>query len=105
MTQPDEQKPLNVAKPSAVRSAKRRLKLERETELSDLRWVLSDPRGRRVLSRILDRARLFGRCYVAEQPMSTAFNEGAREFGVALRDDIEAADQEALFQLMREKKG
>lgn len=60
-----------------------------EQDLDDLRWVLSQPQGRRFLARIVDRwARLEEKSETGEE-RSAAFNEGMRELGRCLLRAIE----------------
>lgn len=68
-----------------------------EQDLDDLRWVLSQPQGRRFLARIVDRwARLEGKSETGEE-RSTSFNEGMREVGRCLLTAIESASSTARF--------
>lgn len=65
----------------------------RRQELSDLEWVMSDGRGRRVVWRLLEQAGVFRLSYTGDA-LSTAFNEGQRNSGLRLMADcLEAAPE------------
>lgn len=55
-------------------------KLARETEESDLKWLMGSKRGRRMVWRLLDQSRVF-RLSFNTNSMTMAFNEGQRNFG------------------------
>ena len=61
-------------------------KLEME-ELDDLKFVMGDPRGRRLVHKLLTRAGLY-RCSFNGQSNQTIFNEGARNQGLQLLSEI-----------------
>lgn len=68
-----------------------------EQDADDLRWVLSQPQGRRFLARIVDRwARLEEKSEVGEE-RSTAFNEGMREIGRCLVRAVETVSSSERF--------
>lgn len=56
-------------------------RLERQTEIGDLKWVLSNKRGRRHVWRLLEQAGVFRTSFTPD-PCTTAFNEGARNQGL-----------------------
>lgn len=55
-------------------------RLVRETEESDIKWLMSSKRGRRVVWRLLDQAGVF-RLSFNTNAMQMAFNEGNRNYG------------------------
>jgi hypothetical protein len=61
--------------------------LEAESEIADLVWLMSSKRGRRIVWRLLARARVFQLSHTGEA-LSTAFNEGQRNFGLRLTVQI-----------------
>jgi hypothetical protein len=73
-------------------------------ELEDLKWVLSDTRGMRVLKRIIERTGLFRTSFAGEYPNTTAFNEGQRNIGLFLLDELLTADAEKAAQLLKQGK-
>lgn len=49
----------------------------------DIRHVMSDAQGRRIVWKILEQANVFGPCF-ATDPYVTAFKEGQRNLALAL---------------------
>jgi len=75
----------------------------RQQELSDLEWVMSDGRGRRVVWRLLEQAGVFRLSYTGDA-LSTAFHEGQRNIGLRLMADcLEAAPEK--YTLMQTENG
>ena len=70
----------NAADPQQVKRARRREKDRAKREQSDLRWVLSDPRGRRFLWKLLGDAGIFRTSFTGNS--ETFFREGARNLGL-----------------------
>jgi len=60
----------------------------RAAEIEDMKWLLSDSRGRRVLRRMLDTAGLYRSTFAGEDTHLAAFNEGRRNFALFLTDEI-----------------
>lgn len=58
-----------------------RKRIERESEESDLKWLMSSKRGRRILWRLLDRAGVF-RISFNTNAMQMAFSEGNKNEGL-----------------------
>lgn len=65
-------------KAQAEKSAKDRL--ERESEESDLKWLMGSKRGRRIVWRLLDQSGVF-RLSFNTNAMLMAFSEGGRNYG------------------------
>jgi len=55
-------------------------RLTRETEESDIAWLMARKQGRRIVWRLLDQAGVF-RLSFNTNSMQMAFNEGNRNFG------------------------
>lgn len=51
---------------------------------ADLRWLLADPRGQRIVSQMLSDAGIFTQSFVMGDASATAFREGYRASGVKL---------------------
>lgn len=73
--------------PTDIRSQERakadrevRDRLTRETEEADLKWLMSNKRGRRIVWRLLDQSGVF-RLSFNPNAMQMAFAEGNRNFG------------------------
>lgn len=54
-----------------------------DLEISDLKWLMSNKRGRRFVFRLLERAGVW-RLSFSTNALSMAFNEGARNEGLRL---------------------
>lgn len=74
----------------------------RERELTDVREVIDSPQGRRFVWRLLSDARVFASCFVAGDPHSTSANEGKRDMGLLILNDLMVARPEAFAQMQRE---
>lgn len=64
--------------------ARKRARLARATERDDLRWLLSDPRGRRLFWGLLDKVCGVFASSFAGDPLATAHGEGRRRVGIEL---------------------
>lgn len=94
----DQQKKEALAKRRAERDE--RLKLRRK---EDLLVVLKTASGRRFVYDILDESGLFSGSFVAGHPDISDFNEGKRDIGVKLLQDLMNAAPDAFTQMYREK--
>lgn len=82
----------------------RKAEAEREeaTEESDLKWLMNDPRGRRIVRRWLSQAGVFRLSFTGDA-QATAFNEGQRNTGLRLFSQITRWTPERIAELMREE--
>ena len=69
------------------REMEARLRVARETEIADLKWLMSSKRGRRIVWRLLDLSGPF-RLSFDTNAMKMAFNEGNRSLGNRLLDEV-----------------
>lgn len=69
------------------REAEARRKGIRETEVADVKWLMSSPRGRRIMWRLLDLSGPF-RLSFDTNAMKMAFNEGSRNLGNQLFNEV-----------------
>ena len=81
--------------------AKRNKRIVIENE--ELRAVLSNRSGRRVLLRILNRCGIFKKGFVSD-PNHSYFNLGQREIGLVLQDWIDAVDPDYFIMVLKEKR-
>lgn len=99
----DEQQPdilSQEADPRIIQS-KREAKRIRARELSDIRKVLSTVEGRRFIYRLWGMAGIF-RCSFSANANQTAFNEGKRDIGLAILNDVNKAEKTAFAQMQNE---
>lgn len=75
---------------------------EREQEIADLQWVLSNRRGRRFIWRLLSMTGLNDSSFVGEYPLHMAKNEGKREVGRNIITSLFTADERAYILLQTE---
>ena len=76
----------------------------REEETNDLRAVLSSVSGRRFIWRLLECGGVFRSSFNAESDSYTAFNEGRRNLGLLVLNDILEADPDAFTLMQKEAK-
>ncbi|WP_338794099.1 hypothetical protein [Pseudomonas sp. AE27] len=62
-------------------------RLEQEQAAQDFKWLMADPRGRRLVWKQLEAARVFHPVY-DPKPIPMAFNEGRRQHGLSLLERI-----------------
>lgn len=74
----------------------------RERHEGDIRAVVKTAEGRRVLYWLLSEAGCFRSSFVHKAPHTTARNEGRREIGLILLEDLMAAKNDALLQMQNE---
>lgn len=92
----------DASDPEQVQRGERLEARRRRRELDDLRALIATPAGRRVLFRLLEHCKVFESIW---DPSSRIhMHEGMRQVGLFLMAEIEAADDEALFTMMRESK-
>lgn len=63
-------------------------KLAARNEADELRWLMSDPRGRHFMWRLLQCFGVYRLSYVQGDPAHSAFNEGRRNEGLKLMSQI-----------------
>ncbi len=80
--------PTNIAAQEDEREAKQEQEaLQREQEKNDLIWLMTEPRGRRIVWMLLARAGTFQSSFTGEA-LGTAFQEGGRNQGLQLLNSI-----------------
>ena len=88
----------NTVDPEQVENAKRKEKRGAERDLDDVRWVLSDPRGRRFYWRLMGHCSTFKSIIGTDAHMTYA-NAGRQDVGHFLLEQIELARPEALLEM------
>ncbi len=101
----EDDRPLtrNAADPKQVKFAGRTEKGTRESELDDLRQLLATEPGRRFIWRVLGYCRVWSDSFDVTTNVM-AFNAGMQNVGNFILGDVRAAEDEALFLMMRENR-
>ncbi len=76
----------------------------RKLELGDLKWLMANVQGRRIVWRLLDRAGIY-RTSFNHSGSLMAFTEGKREMGLFLLAEISDASPNGLLKLIAENQG
>ena len=76
--------------------------LRNEQRKADWKWMLDDPRGKRIMVDLLRQFRLFAPSYVPGDTMAMAFNEGMRASSAVLTNTIlTIGSQEAVCDILK----
>ena len=73
---------------------------ELANQIEDLRWVMSDKRGRRVVWRLLEIAGIYRLSYTGDD--RTAFNEGQRNVGLKLLAEVNQHCPAEYMEMLKE---
>lgn len=92
----------NAADESQVARAKKKEKQRFERDRDDMRWLLSDRRGRRMMHRWLEHCGVWRTSF--DGTSRTYFNEGRRDVGLMLFAEVSEAAPEAFPVMMKEAK-
>lgn len=93
----------NAADISKVREARQRERDAAKLADSDLKWMLSEPAGRRFLWKLMSDCGVFKSSF---HPSSQIyFNEGVRSVGLNILSDLTRLAPEAFPQMMLENRG
>ena len=76
-------------------------KRKRERELSDIRFILKSPEGRRFYWKLMSDARVFHSSFNGDTS-GTMFNEGRRSIGLDILNDLLEAKPETFSQMQQE---
>lgn len=93
----------NAADKEQVKKAGSKAERIREQELNDIRFLLSREQGRRFLWRYLEICGVYRSSFTGNS--QTFFNEGERNVGLKLLDDIMEAAPDAYLVMLKENKG
>lgn len=77
---------------------------ENKKYAEDLRWVMSDKRGRRFMWNLLARTRVYQLSLVMGAVDQTAFNEGKRSVGLEYLADVSGICPERYEKMVEEQK-
>lgn len=85
------------------READARKKVVRDTEIADVKWLMSSPRGRRMMWRLLELSGPF-RLSFDTNAMKMAFNEGNRNMGNQLFNEVMTLCPELYPVMVKEQR-
>lgn len=71
-------------------------------EAEDLKWIMSDKRGRRYMWRLLERTGLYRSSFTGNS--ETFFREGERNIGLALMSALMSNCSERYAEMIKEQK-
>lgn len=91
----------NAADEEQLKGAAKKEKISRKRALDDLKWVLSERRGRRFFRELIEECGVFRQSYTGNN--DTVFNEGKRRIGLKLWGDLSEASPEIYALMMQEK--
>ena len=74
---------------------------QRRRDAEDLKWMLSDARGRRLMWKWLGESGLYRSSFTGNS--HTFFNEGMRNFGLQRIAEIHEHAPEAYFKMLKEQ--
>ncbi|MCM2575069.1 endopeptidase [Achromobacter xylosoxidans] len=96
--------PLNPSVTETDREAKREdAKHESRVESYDMKWLMGNRRGRRIVWRLLSRAGVY-RTSFSTNAMQMAFNEGNRNEGLRLMTSLLQNCPERYAEMLQEQK-
>lgn len=81
----------------------RRAELDAEAERDELRWLMSDAKGRRLMWRLLTRAGMFRTSFTGDA-LSSAFKEGAKTEGYYQMAQISKHCPQRFSEMQREAR-
>lgn len=93
----------NAADEQQVERAKERTLSKEEKDANDLRWVLNSKPGRRFMWRLLEECGVYKTSFTGNS--ATFFNEGMRNIGLKLINEINNNAPEAYLVMLKEAKG
>lgn len=72
---------------------------------ADWKWLLGDPRGKRIMSYLLAQTQWLGQSYVPGDALGTAYNEGRRSTAAIIYTTITQTGHDALGDILKELVG
>lgn len=94
---------MDISEKTTVKKMELREKDLRKQELNDIRTVLSNSSGRRLLWRLLENCKTFNTIF-SEDTSRLYYRAGKQDIGHFLMAEIAEADTNLLFKLMKENK-
>lgn len=93
----------NLADSKAVKKAEQKAKDTRKQELNDIRTVLANASGRRLIWRLMGKCKTFESTFSVDS-LSMAYNSGWQDLGHFIMSEIVEADENLLLKMMKENK-
>lgn len=94
---------VDISKAEDVKRLDQRAKDIRKQELNDIKTVLSNASGRRLLWRLMSHCKTFSSIY-SEVPQRMSYQSGKQDVGHYIMSEIAEADENLLFKLMKDNK-
>jgi hypothetical protein len=96
--------PLDIrSQEESVANAEERVRFDRLEEVEDLKWILSNKRGRRDVYRRLERAGVWQSSF-STNALTMAFQEGSRNEGLRLLSLIQTHCVDRYAEMLKEAK-
>lgn len=96
--------PLDIrSQERAQAEAEERALMASQIEIDDVKWLMSNKRGRRFVARLLERAGVW-RLSFNTNALTMAFNEGTRNEGLRLLAQITAHCPDRYTEMLKESK-
>lgn len=86
----------------AAEEADKQRRANRNRELDDIRWLMSDKRGRRVMHKLLASGHIFHSSFTGNS--ETFFREGERNLALVFFNDVQEAAPERYAEMLKESK-
>ena len=77
-------------------------KEERDRQIADLKWLMKDQRGRRVMQRLMDKAGIYRTSFTGNS--ETFFREGERNVGLLFISEITEHCPEEFLLMLKEQR-
>lgn len=87
--------------PTDLDARRREDEFERAQEEADLKWLIGNPPGRRIMRRFLSKAGVWRTSFQADAAL-TAFREGERNMGLWFLDQVARYAPERMAELLNE---
>lgn len=92
----------NASSKAQIAEAKMKEKLGRDQELNDFRVVLNTKEGRRLVWRLMGKCNVFATVW--DPSAKIHYNAGRQDLGHFIMAEVIAADENLLFQMMKENQ-
>lgn len=78
-----------------------RQKMIRDQQVEDIRWLMQQPQGRRIMARLLEMSGTERNSFTGSS--TTFYNEGRRSVGVELSDEVKAVAFDNFIVMLQEQ--